>query len=237
MERWHRWFFVALGSAILNDLAFTLFIPKPGVLRHPADPWTWVLAVLCGVALITRRLPLQNAIAIALTSFGVAWGALSLLQPNGNYGIHRVADSRFGPLLPGGVSVGLLMIWSTLAPLSRGLARLALHPWRAHPLAGAGILSLNVALTTTAGCGLERVASSLHWWRWTAPSPRLNSTGALVLWALEWGGVSFLIHLFTTPWWIDKRPVKPSADFRPLWMLVLLSVWIGVRAIHAATIR
>lgn len=146
------------------------------------------------LAVLSRQLPVQNAVAVAVGAGGLGWLMSRWTLPDG-----------FPELLCG-------VVWIVLAVGSRGSARWILRRWYGKEGYGWGVLALGTVLT------LGMLAGGVF------AGPAGTSDGN---WAMagRWTATSILIHLVTTPWFIDKRPIINLPDGRPVAVMVLLMVW------------
>ena len=165
------------------------------------SPGASVFAVWCGAALtlfagIMRTLPVQNAVAIVGVAGGLGW----------------LADRG----MPGGLfSESLrIVVWITLTLGSRGAARWMLRRWRADSGYGWGVLGVGAAFSFSllAGGAL-------------GSEPAVSEMGVTPYRYLIWMAAPAVIHMATTPWFLDKRPGTHASDAHPVGVLLLLEVW------------
>ena len=223
-ERLHK---PVLGAFLLwlgvNLTVLALGLPWPSAL-----PWleggVWLLAATTTLVGLARRLPLQNVVAVALIATGIAFailwiGALTDI-PFGR----REFSARLGDRLVGQVPWTLPFLWVTLTVAGRGVARLILRPWRKLTYYGLWVMGLATLLSLTFDFALEPFAFIRGWWRWEAlpGTPAWHSAPWVNF--LGWTLTTLLIYGFTTPWLLNKQPVKQPTDWHPLlvWCSLLL---------------
>ena len=214
-----------------------LWLPRPpfGDARWP-EGLLVVLATATLLASLTRQLPGQNvmlaSVVIAIFSGGVeALGVLTGI-PFGPVAYTDAMGQKLFYPLPWAVP----MIWIVALLVSRGVARLALRPWRQTPSYGYWLLGLTALLVVLLEVGLEPYATQVeHLWRWTPTRLRLEWYSAPLANFLGWGVTALLILAFITPALINKKPMKqPPPDYHPLavWLLLNLLFATGAAVNH-----
>ena len=222
IDRWHK---PALGL-VVAAVAFScvsgfLKLPRSTVLPG-LDAGVWLFAAASALLGLARRLPLQNAVAVGiLTAVGswlILWLGVATDIPFGR----REFSSFFGFLLPGGVPWGLVCVWVALTPTCRGVARLMLRTRRRDSYYGLWVMALATVLTLLWAVAIETVAQPRQWWRWEFQPGTRVCAGAPWVTYLGWGLTSLILYGFTTPWLLNKQPIRQPTDWHPLVLSGLL---------------
>jgi len=187
------------------------------------DGWRWfdglVVAITTAstVLALMERLPLQNALwASAL--IGTLAVIIETLQATSRvpFGSRQFADG-LGPLVFWGLPWPIPFIWICLLLNSRGVARLILRPWRADRHYGYWVIGLAALLTVLLALGLEPFATRVqHYWQWKPAPGVLAWYDAPWHSFLSWFGCGAGILALTTPWLINKHPIKQPVSYQPL---------------------
>ena len=215
-------FLLALGLATVH-----LFLPR--------SPSRWpeaLLLLLCAAATLTnlgRRLPGQNVLlAAAFITFMV--GAIETLgvktgAPFGPFIYTEAAGQTLFDPLPWAVP----LLWLVVLLNARGVARLALRPWRKTRNYGLWAISLATLFVMMFDVALQPFASQVQgYWRWQSTklpptwfsTPVTNFVGR--------GVMALLILAFVTPALINKKPVKRPRNYQPLVVWVVLGLYLAL---------
>jgi hypothetical protein len=232
--RLHKPVFGALLAGIAVDLT------RAGLgLEWPAD-WIWLgtapwlLAALSLLVGLARRLPLQN---VAFAAVGVLVGAAAVELLNARTGLPlgwRRADVGAGGALAR-MPWFAPWLWLTLLLAARGLARLALKPHRKLQFYGFWVMGLTTLLVLLAVLVVAPVAQIAGWWRAEATDRWWSWGWYHQPWLTlpAWGVTSLLLLAFSTPWLLNKQPVKQPTDLHPLAIWVALLSWLLGRQVIA----
>ena len=188
-------------------------------------PGIWVLAAGTLAVGLARRLPAQNIVAIACVGGGIALVIESLNAATQIPFGQRTLSERYGPVLFG---VGWFQpfLWLAMAMACRGVARLAVRPWRKLQYYGIWVMAVATLLALVLALVHEAAGGGAGWWR------RENRPGTWTWyecpWAsmLGWALTTLVIYAFTTPWFLNKQPVKQPTDWHPLGVWSGLMVWL-----------
>lgn len=229
---WHK---PALGIFLLAVVADSVRVWLR--LAWPAA-WTWVSVAPWALAAMTlsiglaRRLPVQNVVAVAALA-GVLGFALEALNAATNipFGHRQMADLAGPGVL--GVAWFQPFLWISLAMAGRGVARLILRPWRKLAYYGFWVMGAAILFTLAMALAYEAAGAAGGWW-WRENRPGVWAWyGAPVASVLGWLMTTLLIYGFTTPWFLNKQPVKQPTDWHPLVVWEVLLVWLTLgNALH-----
>ena len=199
------------------------------VIRTPASSENlnaalFVLAFLTSLTALARQLPWQNVLLAA---------GITALIGGAAHGLSARTSIPFGPLIfneTAGQKVfdcipwTLPLLWIVALFNSRGVARLALRPWRKTTNYGWWLMGLTAVLALAFDLAIEPVAAHVkHYWLWSPTKSPVAWYGASPANFLGWVFVSLLILAFSTPSLIKKKPGGPSKpDFAPL------GLWLGI---------
>ncbi|HVY70147.1 MAG TPA: carotenoid biosynthesis protein [Verrucomicrobiae bacterium] len=221
---WHKPVFIVF-------LVVFAFFAVTMALRISFPPeWQWLQGMLWLVASVTslvsvaRRLPGQNVATFATVIASISWL------------IHLLGDKTgipFGPItytenlgirLLDSVPWTMPFIWIVVLVNGRGVARLIMRPWRKTTYYGLWVMGIAVVLAVVFDLALEPYATrSERFWMFTK-SLRFG-TWYTTPWVnfLGWAVTALGIMAFSTPWLINKQPVKQPTDYHPLvvWLLVI----------------
>jgi putative membrane protein len=231
---WHKGAFIAfLLCWALNVVLLALGVEPRGAGR-------WVEAALLVTAAATtlltlaKRLPLQNVVSAALLIALISGTVIAPATVSGiPFGPFTYSDVLGGKLF-GALPWTIPLLWIVVIVNSRGVARLIMRPWRKTNYYGFWVIGLTCALALVLDLGLEPFAARVkHYWAWRAPAWVPQWYSAPWVNFLGWLVVSLGVMAFTTPWLINKRPVKLPMDYHPLatWLLINLYFALG-NALH-----
>jgi hypothetical protein len=235
-DRWHKPALGLVGAAVaVSSVAGFLRLPRSLVLPG-IDALVWWFAAASALIGLARRLPFQNVVAVAGISAGVSWlilwiGAMTDI-PFGRRGF----SPFFGFQLPGGVPWGLVCVWVTLTPTCRGIARLMLRSLRRNPFYGLWVMALATGFTLLWAVAIESVAQSRQWWRWESQPGTVVWAGAPWVTFLGWGLTSLILYGFTTPWLLNKQPIRQPTDWHPLVLNLLLLLQLAGTAVGEGSV-
>jgi len=193
-----------------------------------------LLATATVLASLTRQLPGQNvmlaSIIIALIAGAVeTLGALTAIPFGPFVYTTEIGQTLFSPL-----PLAMPLVWIVALLSSRGVARLALRPWRNTPNYGFWLIGLTALLVVLLDFGLEPFATQVaHFWKWNPTRVRLDWYTAPCVNFLGWAVTALLILAFVTPALINKKPMNPPPpDYHPLvvWLLLNLLFATGTAA-------
>lgn len=234
----HRWHQPVFGL-------FLLWLALAGTLVGLKIPWPdslpglegviWPLAAATTLVGLARRLPLQNVVAVSGLTTGLGFVALWLGTLTDVPFGRREFTERLGATLPGHVPWTLPFLWLTLTVTCRGVARLILRPGRKLTYHGLWVMGLATLLAVLFDLALEPVAHEHHWWLWATPPGTPARPTAPWVNLLGWALTTLVIHGCSTPWLLNKQPVKQPTDWHPLrvWLLLLLFLAAGSAAAGA----
>jgi uncharacterized membrane protein len=223
-------FGIYLGFVLLEIIRTTLGMPW-------GEEWefttilVWIFAsATLGVGL-ARRLPLQNILALGFLSAAIG-SAIDLIDVRTAI---PFGPRHFGPGAGadwGGIPCAMGGIWFTMVVMCRGIARLILKRHRKLTYYGFWVMGVAAVLGTVFEMGIEPAAIALRWWRWDPPqgwawygAPIANSVG--------WFSSLGLILAFTTPWLLNKQPVRQPVDWHPLLVWASLSLLLASYQVSA----
>jgi uncharacterized membrane protein len=215
-------------TAVLAVLVAMEFSPAGG---FPAlDGFIIALAAVASITAMTRQLPLQNILGAAVitaliggTAHGLsAWTGI----PLGPLTFNQTA----GPKLFSSVPVTVLLLWVIAIFNSRGVARLALRPWRKMKDYGYLLIAATAVLALAFDLALEPYASHVrHFWFWQPTKLPVTWHGASPLAFIGWALATLLIMAFTSPFFIRKKHgTQSSPDYAPA------ALWFGAMVFFAA---
>jgi uncharacterized membrane protein len=208
-------------------LALTLVTAGAGVfvpLRQsaPVDGFALALATAASVAILARTLPLQSVLFAACITAFIGGAAHGLSARTGlPFGPLSFGESS-GPQLFNCVPWTVPLLWVVAVFNSRGVARLALRPWRKVKNYGFLLMALTAVLALLFDFALEPFARVKHLWLWQPTKISVTWSGASPLSFLGWLFVTALILAVIMPYLIRKQPGNPNApDYAPL------GLWLG----------
>lgn len=191
------------------------------------DPLLWTLAAAASLVGLSRRLPEQNVLMSAAIIAGLSLGIAVVSDRTAiPYGPRVYSDQLGGWIL--GVPWPVPFMWITIIVTCRGVARLIMRPWRKTTYYGFWVIGLTCLLALWLDIGLEPFAARVkRFWLWQASPGVWNWHSAPWTNFLGWLATAFAILGFTTPWLINKQPVKQPTDYHPLAMWLLLSFYFA----------
>jgi uncharacterized membrane protein len=193
-----------------------------------------VLAAATTFGALARRLPLQNVLwsgaLIATLATIIETVSVTTGIP---FGPHIFTD-RLGAKIFDILPWSIPLAWFVVVVNCRGVARLIMRPWRKTNYYGFWVIGLTCLLAVLLDFNLEPYATHVrHYWSW-------QTAGAVLNWySAPW--VNFLgifvtvlsILAFTTPWLINKLPMKYPTDYHPLIMWQALNLYFSTaNALH-----
>jgi len=124
----------------------------------------------------------------------------------------------------------VLLLWVIAIFNSRGVARLALRPWRKMKNYGYALIAGTTVLALAFDLAIEPYAAQIrHFWFWQPTKIPVTWHGASPLAFLGWTFATLIIMGFTTPFLIRKQPGGHSSpDYAPV------ALWIGAVIFCAA---
>jgi uncharacterized membrane protein len=183
---------------------------------------------------LARRLPVQNvlmtAISIMVLSALTAWVGVQTGIP---FGAFAYSDGM-GAIIPGSLPWPIPLIWLAAILSSRGVARLIARPWRKTNYYGLWVIGLTVLFVINIDLGMEPYAAARkRHWIWNAPASVPTWYGAPWANFLGWGVAALGIIVLTTPWLINKQPVKQPTDYHPLLVWLMVNLYFATaNALH-----
>ncbi len=219
-------FIIFLLSYAVNLGALLLDISLPQQWRW-LDRVLWLLGAASSAVGLARRLPEQNvfvsAIVIAAISTAIAVAGEKTGVP---FGPRIYTDVLGAKILDLPWTVPLL--WLAVIINGRGVARLIMRPWRKTTYYGFWVIGLTCALSVVFDAGLEPFATQVRrYWFWGARVSVLNWYAAPWVNFLGWFATTLGILGFTTPWLINKQPIKQPTDYHPLTLWLLLNAYFA----------
>ena len=192
--------------------------------------WQTLDGVLPGLASLTlliglaRRLPAQNVLMSAALILCISSILVALSSATGvPFGKIQYSD-HFGPLVFGLFPWVAPCLWVTVLVSARSIARLVMRPWRKTYYYGFWVIGLTLAAALVFLWPLEIFSSQvMRYWSWQMPA---RQTWLGVPWTFFIGSFSCSVGILfiSTPWLINKQPVKLPTDYHPLvvWTLLLI---------------
>jgi len=142
------------------------------------------------------------------------------------FGPRAYTDALGGKIF--GVPWPMPFVWLAVIVNVRGVARLILRPWRKTTYYGFWVIGLAGVLAVLFDTGLEPFASrAKHYWFWEMSANVLSWYSAPWVNFLGWFVTVLGILGFTTPWLINKQPVKQPTDYHPLVLWLLLNLYFA----------
>jgi uncharacterized membrane protein len=181
---------------------------------------------------VARRLPAQNVLSAALLIVALATlfefvGVLTDV-PFGP----RLYMKRFGEKVLNVLPWPVPLVWLVALLNARGVARLIMRPWRKTTYYGFWVIGLACGLVVMLDLSFEPFATlSQGYWFWRAPQTALRWYTAPWVKFLGSFLVALAILAFTTPWLLNKQPVKQPIDYHPLVIWLLLNVLFATDAL------
>ena len=212
--------FAVAWVTLLLDVSF----PKEGI---SVEGLFWLLAAATSLLGLARRLPGQNVIMsatlIAAIAFTIAVVGEKTRVP---FGPRAYTDALGRKIF--GVPWPIPLVWLVVVINSRGVARLILRPWRKTTYYGFWVIGLAGLLAVLFDAGLEPFATrARHYWFWETHVNVVGWYSAPWVNSLGWFVTTLSILGFTTPWLINKQPVKQPTDYHPLVLWLLLNFYFA----------
>ena len=227
IERWHKPIFILFLLFWAGAFVFLcLGLDSPFERRWTEGPLL-LSATFTSLLALARRLPLQNVFMTALLIALISGGIMSVASMSGiPFGPCRYLEAlgdKFFNVLPW----SLPLIWIMIIINGRGVARLVMRPWRKTNYYGFWVIGLTCALAVILDLGLEPFAVFVKdYWIWEVPKSVPDWYTAPWVNFLGWFVAALAILAFTTPWLINKQPVKVPIDYHPLVVWLLLNLWL-----------
>jgi len=199
-----------------------------GIAFAGAQPWLegsfWLFAAITSLVGVARRLPEQNVLMSVVIIGGISFViALVAVKTGIPFGPRIYTDNLGGKTL--GVPWPMPLIWIVVIVSCRGVARLIMRPWRKTTYYGFWVIGLSCLLAVVFDLEFEPYATrAKHYWLWQTHATVLNWYSAPWVNFLGWFATVLAILGFTTPWLINKQPIKQPTDYHPLLMWLLLAV-------------
>jgi uncharacterized membrane protein len=187
----------------------------------------WLLAAATSLVGIARRLPAQNVLVVATFIAAISLTILVVGEKTRiPFGPRVYSDGLGGKIF--GVPWPMPFLWLVVVVNSRGLARLLLRPWRKTTYYGFWVIGQAGLLAVLFDTGLEPFATSArHYWIWETHVHVPSWYSAPWVNFLGWFVTTLGILAFTTPWLINKQPIKQPTDYHPLVLWLLLNVYFA----------
>jgi uncharacterized membrane protein len=214
---WQRWLWMILFVATFLVVIGRRYLPAL-VTGNAAWPEACLLFLAAGWILtsLARQLPLQNVLLAGCILGGIPSLAM-ILNHYASIPFGPVVFSGRVPMVPGGIPLFAPLIWIVAILSSRGVARLALRPWRQGGNYGFWLFGVTVALTLVFDLGLEFFAAhGRGYWTWSPTRIPFSWFGTPLTNFLGWAMVTILSLAFATPALINKKPVRFPPDYDPL---------------------
>lgn len=234
MDRWHKPIFILfLIVWVVNWvlLLFAIELPPEGRWVEALLP---ILAAVTSLVALRRRLPLQNVLTAAVLISGLSSGVVAVGAWSGiPFGPFLYGDT-LGDRLFGVVPWSIPLLWVTLIINGRGVSRLIMRPWRKTNYYGFWVIGLTCLLVVWFDLGLEPFAVHRKgYWLWLTGKSAFSWHTTPWVNFLGWFISALGILAFTTPWLINKQPIKQPIDYHPLAVWLLLNLWIATgNALH-----
>ena len=188
-------------------------------------PAPWIFATVTLSVGLARRLPAQNIVAISFVGGGIAVAIEALNAASQIPFGQRTFSERYGPVVFG-VAGFQPFLWLTMAMACRGVARLAVRPWRKLQYYGIWVMAVATLLALALALVQEAAGGAAGWWR------RENRPGTWTWYECPWASMlgwvltTLVVYAFTTPWFLNKKPVKQPTDWHPLGVWTALMAWL-----------
>ena len=223
----HKPFFILfLLCWFVNEALLGLRVDLP-------TEWRWVEGGLLVSALFStllslgRRLPAQNVLMTTVVVSGLATGFMSIAALTGVPLGPFVYTEHLGDKLFNLVPWPIPIVWVLVIINGRGVARLAMRPWRKTNYYGFWVIGLTCLFAVVFDFGLEPFAVYVKGlWVWMASKTALSYYTAPWVNFLGWFIIPLSILAFSIPWLINKQPVKQAMDYHPLIMWLLLNLYL-----------
>jgi len=190
-----------------------------------------VVGALTTLISMSRKLPGQNVLFAAIIAAIIGGAAHAIGAVTGVPFGPFIYTETVGPQLFHVLPWAIPFIWIIVILNSRGVARLILRPWRKTRVYGFWVIGLTAALALLFDLGLEPFATRVKgFWLWGPTKLEVDWHGAPVTNFLGWMLTALLIPAFSTPFLINKKPVRSSPDYHPLIVWVLFNVLFATGA-------
>jgi hypothetical protein len=213
-----------LLAAIADGLRQWLGLSATGFMSW-LTPGVWLFAALTLLVGFARRLPAQNAVAVAAVAGGLGF-LVDLLDATTDIPFGR---RRFTPLVEPlwfGVAWFMPLLWIAITVGCRGVARLILRPWRKLTYYGLWVMAVATALSLVLALVFEPFGRAQQWWLRETRPDSWTWYGAPVVSFFGWVVTTLTIYGFSTPWMLNKQPVKQPTDWHPLLVWCGLLLWM-----------
>ena len=187
----------------------------------------WLLAAATSLLGLARRLPGQNVLMSVTLITAIAFTILIVGEKTGvPFGPRTYTDALGWKIF--GVPWPMPLLWLVVIVNGRGVARLVLRPWRKTTYYGFWVIGLACMLAVVFDTGLEPFATrARQYWSWEPHHHVLSWYSAPWVNFLGWFVTALAILGFTTPWLINKQPVKQPTDYHPLVIWLLLNIYFA----------
>jgi len=194
-----------------------------GIRFGPLEILLWFMAATTSVVGLARRLPEQNIAVSAALIGAISLGISVVGEKTGVPFGRRTYTPTLGAKILA-VPWSLPLLWLVVVVNARGVARLILRPWRKTNYYGFRVIGLSGLLAVLLDAGLEPFAARvLHYWFWNTHANVLNWYSAPWANFLGWYVTVLAILGFSTPWLINKQPLKQPTDYHPLVVWLMLN--------------
>src|SRR2546426_12238235 len=197
----------------------------------PSEDWPWLnglfwlLAAATSLTGLARRLPEQNVYIAATLIVAVSFGIAIMAEKTGVPFGPRTYTAALGEKILG-VPWPIPLLWLAVTVNGRGVARLIMRPWRKTTYYGFWVIGLACGLAVVFDGALEPFATRVkHYWFWETHGNIPSWYSAPWVNFLGWFAVALGILGFTTPWLINKQPVKQPTDYHLLVLWLLLNFY------------
>ena len=187
----------------------------------------WLLAAATSLTGLARRLPEQNVLMAATLIVAISFAIAGVAEKTGvPFGPRTYTDALGARIF--GVPWPIPLVWLVVIVNGRGVARLIMRPWRKTTYYGFWVIGLTCGMAVVFDESLEPFATRVkHYWFWET---RVNVPGWYSApWVnfLAWFAGALGVLGFTTPWLINKQPVKQPTDYHPLVLWLLLNFYFA----------
>jgi len=196
-----------------------------GLSTPESDRWLeslfWLLAATTSLVSLARRLPEQNVLMSSLLAVGLSTAIAGIAAKTSiPFGPRSYTEILGDRIL--GIPWAVPLQWLVVIINGRGVARLIMRPWRKTTYYGFWVIGLTCALAVVFDAQLEPFAThARHYWFWETHADIPGWFTAPWVNFLGWFVTTLAILGFTTPWLINKQPIKQPTDYHPLvlWLL------------------
>jgi uncharacterized membrane protein len=187
----------------------------------------WLFTAATSLLGLARRLPGQNVLMGATLITAIAFTFLIVGEKTRvPFGPRVYTEALGGKIF--GVPWPMLFFWLVVIVNGRGVARLIMRPWRKTTYYGFWVIGLACLLAVVFDAGLEPFATrARHYWFWEKHLSVPGWYSAPWVNFLGWFVTALGILGFTTPWLINKQPVKQPTDYHPLVLWLLLNLYFA----------